>query len=471
MKSWMVKIVVLVMIAAGAAGIWHYTAGTPAAPTAYSTAPVVRGDLTGTIGATGTVEPEEVVDVGAQVAGQVISFGTDVGGKPVDYGSTVEAGMILAQLDDEVWQADLAQANAQFQQAEAQVVAATANVAVLVAKLAQARADWERAQKIGPSDALAATTYDGYKAAYETAVANVDAGRAAILQAQAQVAVAAASVNRAKRNLGFCVIKSPVRGVVIDRRVNIGQTVVGSMNAASLFLIAKDLKRMEIWVAVNEADIGALKPGQPVTFQVDAFPGETFTGAVGQVRLNATMTQNVVTYTVEVVTDNSSGRLLPYLTANVKFMVDHRAGVLTVPNTALRWSPPARQAGEIEGKRQKAEGTTPKAEGTRQKSEGKSKKAEGGSQRAAGAARGHAGTLWVSEGGTLRSLRIRTGLSDGSLTEVWGEGVTEGLEVIIGENRATTGVKADSATAAADGTVNPFVPKLPSRRGMGGSPH
>jgi HlyD family secretion protein len=213
----------------------------------------------------------------------------------------------------------------------------------LKAKLNQAERDWQRAQKLGPSDALAQSTYDAYRSAYDTAVANVAVGKAAILQAKASLAQAEAVLRRAQRNLGYCTIKSPVKGVIIDRSVNIGQTVVASLNAPSLFLIAKDLKRMQVWVAVNEADIGKIRPGLPVTFTVDAFPGETFRGEVGKVRLNASMTQNVVTYTVEIVTDNSSGRLLPYLTANVQFELDRRTNVLMVPNAALRWKPSAEQ--------------------------------------------------------------------------------------------------------------------------------
>src|SRR5262249_41659128 len=137
----------------------------------------------------------------------------------------------------------------------------------------------------------------------------------------------------------YCTIKSPVNGVIIDRRVDIGQTVVSSLSAPSLFLIAKDLSKMQVLVQVNEADIGHVKPGDPVTFTADAFPGDSFEGKVRKVRLNATQTQNVVTYTVEIVTDNSSLKLLPYLTANVRFVVDHREQVLAVPNAALRWSP------------------------------------------------------------------------------------------------------------------------------------
>src|SRR4029450_5132323 len=138
--------------------------------------------------------------------------------------------------------------------------------------------------------------------------------------------------DRPHKSLGYCTITAPVKGVIIDRRVNIGQTVVASLNAPSLFLIAKDLKRMQVWVSVNEADIGSIKAGQPVRFTGDAYPNRAFHGEVNKVRLNAAMTQNVVTYTVEVTTDNSSGRLLPYLTANVQFEINRRRKVLVAPN-------------------------------------------------------------------------------------------------------------------------------------------
>ena len=453
MKSWIAKALLAAAVAAGTSSCWNRQA-TPS----YATAKVEKTDIVETIGATGTVEPEEVVDVGAQIAGQVIAFGKDTAGKSVDYGSVVEAGSMLAQLDDEVYRADLAQAEAQHGQAEAQVASAEANLAVLTAKFNQAKADWERAQKLGPSDALAATTYDNYKAAYETALANLDTGRAAIQQAKAQIAIADAAVARAKRNLGYCVIKTPVRGVVIDRRVNIGQTVNGSMNAASLFLIAKDLRRMQVWVAVNEADIGSLKPGMPATFQVDAFPGREFKGEVGKVRLNATMTQNVVTYTIEVVTDNSDGKLLPYLTANVKFEAARRDGVLAVPNAALRF--------------------TPKNSETAAKTAEAGKTQKGQHQKTTEETRGEThkrGTLWVrvrdGEGG-LRPVAVRTGLSDGTKTEVEGEGLAEGMEIIVADSpaKATSATAAmpstgTGATADSNGTTSPFAPKMPNRRG------
>ncbi len=422
----------------------------------YTTATVKRGDLVATIGATGTIEPEEVVDVGAQVAGLINTFGTDRNGKMIDYGSEVEAGTVLAKIDDSMYAADARQSEAQVQQAKAQVAAAEANLLQLKARLDQAQRDWERARKIGSSDALAVSLYDGYKAAYDGAVANVTAGEAAILQARAAVAQAEAALSRTQLNLGYCVIKSPVKGVIIDRRVNIGQTVVASLNAPSLFLIAKDLKRMQVWVAVNEADIGNIKPGQPVTYTVDAFQGETFKGEVGQVRLNATMSQNVVTYTVEVNTDNSSGKLLPYLTANMQFQVDRRDNVMMVPNAALRWTPqPERivpDARSVMGKSRHSAGAG---------------MAGGYAQRNAVDAAGTMvpkSTVWVVDGKYVRPVRIRVGITDGTMTEVQGDRLSEGAEVILSEVSTAAGALQNGSNAASSTNSNPFVPQMPGRR-------
>lgn len=207
------------------------------------------------------------------------------------------------------------------------------------AKLDQAASDWERAQKLGPSDALSQSDYNTYKANFGIAQANVGVDEAAITQAKATVAQSEAALKKAQQSLAYCTITSPVKGVIIDRRVTIGETVVSSLNSPSLFLIAKDLTQIQVWVSVNEADIGNIRPDQPVTFTVDAYPGKTFHGTVGKVRLNATMTQNVVTYTVEVNTENLDSKLLPYLTANVQFEVNHLNNALLVSNAALRWYP------------------------------------------------------------------------------------------------------------------------------------
>jgi HlyD family secretion protein len=441
-------LVIAVVLALGAGLVGWYLKREDPQTTTYRTEQVTRGDLLVSIRATGTVEPEEVVDVGAQVAGQILSFGKDANGKTIDYGSPVEAGTVLAKIDDSLYSADEAQAQAQVQAAAAALQRAEADLEQMKAKLQQADRDWRRAQKLGPSEALAQSSYDAYQSAYETAAANVAVGQAAILQSKASLAQAEAVLRRAQRNLGYCTIKSPVKGIIVDRRVNIGQTVVSSLNAPSLFLIAKDLTRMQVWVAVNEADIGKIHPGLPVTFTVDAFPGETFRGEVGKVRLNASMTQNVVTYTVEIVTDNSTGRLLPYLTANVEFQLDRRSNVLMVPNAALRWRPSAEQVdpesreafAKLSARRGKPESGSAQP----------SKSLEGAP---AGTTRA---TLWVPEGGYVKPIRVRSGLSDGMNTEIQGEGLTEGMKV-------ATGVQTQ--TENQDVATNPFTPKFPPRGG------
>ncbi len=388
--------------------------------------------------------------MGAQVAGQILSFGKDANGKTVDYGSPVQAETVLAKIDDSLYSADEAQAQAQVQSAAATLQRAEADLEQLKAKLQQADRDWRRAQKLGPSEALAQSSYDAYQSAYETATANVAVGRATILQARASLAQAEAVLRRAQRNLGYCTIKSPVKGVVVDRRVNIGQTVVASLNAPSLFLIAKDLTRMQVWVAVNEADIGKIQPGLPVAFTVDAFPGEIFRGEVGKVRLNASMTQNVVTYTVEIVTDNSNGRLLPYLTANVQFELDRRSNVLLVPNAALRWRPSTEQV-------------APEARDAFEKLAARKGKPEAGSSPPskspdASVATASRAALWVAEGDYVKPIRVRVGLTDGTYTEVQGEGLTEGMNIVTGVQTQTN--NKDVAT-------NPFTPKFPTKPGGG----
>jgi HlyD family secretion protein len=548
-------VVILVLLALASVVVaWRTRAGSRQAAK-LQTVQVARGDLAVTISATGTIEPEDAIDVGAQVGGKVLSFGKGTDDQPVDYGSSVEEGALLARIDEALHTAQVEQALARVQQAEGKVLQAAAEVQTaeaqvqvaeaeaqsaesqiqaadakvngadagvqqaegsvvkaeadlrqLQAKLDQARSDWDRAQKLGPSEALAQSSFDAYKAAYEGAVANVAVGEAAIRiakatrvqaastvaetkasatqaraaaakakaavaqargtlaqakstipQAEGQLAEAKGTLAEARRNLSYCTITSPVKGVIIARRVNVGQTVVASMETPSLFLIAKDLRQMQIWVAVNEADIGRIKPGQPVTFTVDAFPGETFRGAVRKVRLNASMTQNVVTYTVEISTDNASGRLLPYLTANVKFEVARADNALLVPSAALRWTPSLEQVAP-----EYREGPPATPNGSKPASE------TAGGQPASPGSTGTTATpgiLWVIHGQYVRPIPVTVGLSDGVQTEVRGEGVEEGMEVVAG-------VQAQGA-AAPSGTANPFTPKMPKpppKVGGGGPP-
>ena len=270
-------------------------------------------------------------------------------------------------------------------------------------------------------------------------------GQAAILQARAGLAQSQAVFSRAKRNLSYCTITSPVKGVIIDRRVNIGQTVVASLNAPSLFLIAKDLTRMQVWVAVNEADIGRIHAGQPVTFSVDAFPDQTFQGTVGKVRLNAAMTQNVVTYTVEIITDNKDGRLLPYLTANVQFELQNLNDVLTVPNAALRWTPETDQIAPRfrEPMQQKVQTGSQTTQGHRSGTKTK-QISNGNNQR----------FLWTLDGAYVRPMEVRAGASDGIMTAVEGDDLTEGMPVVTGM------MTSDSKPGDAR---NPFAPQFPRR--------
>jgi HlyD family secretion protein len=484
-------VLLILLIAGGGGGYWYFNReGGPG--TLFRTAEVQRGDLMVTISATGTVEPEEVIDVGAQVLGKIQAFGKDPrdNGKVVDYGTPVEEGTVLAHIDDSLYAADVAQAAAALAVAEASVKRARADLEQLNARLLQAERNWKRAQELGPSRALSATDYESYEAAYETAKANVSVGQAAILQAERTVQQATATLERANTNLGYCTIRSPVKGVIIDRRVNIGQTVVASLNAPSLFLIAKDLRKMQVWAAVNEADIGNIFPGQAVSFTVDAYPGLEFHGEVGKIRLNATMTQNVVTYVVEINTDNSDGKLLPYLTANVRFEVARRQNVLMVPNAALRWSPAIEDmapdvrptlAGNGQGRGPRGEGrgiggagaATGGSEGGGRGGSavpapsggegrppatapaGRAGRRRAGSRPATQIAR-PTGRVWVRDGKYARPVTVHIGHTDGTMTEIESDRLVEGSEVIVGVQ----------AKGAVESVNNPFAPQIfgPSRR-------
>jgi HlyD family secretion protein len=285
-------------------------------------------------------------------------------------------------------------------------------------------------------------------------------------------------LDRANRNLGFTTIKSPVTGVIIDRRVNIGQTVVASLNAPSLFLLAKDLQRMEVWVAVNEADIGNIHQDQPVSFTVDAFPGHTFQGRVAKIRLNASMTQNVVTYTVEVSADNSEKLLLPYLTANVQFEVSRSDNAMLVPNAALRYTPADEQISPAAKEEMNKATSRPSGEASSNSGGGEQRQGRRRRDGAGGAGatsrpsrsgssgdRWRPGMVWVRDGQFLKPLKVRAGTTDGAQTEIVGQDVTEGMEVVVGQV-AQQGSQARGAGGGQQ-SANPFIPQFPSRGGRG----
>lgn len=400
--------IMAVLWAGGAAGYWYWN-DAHANRVRYRTVAVRRGDLTNAISATGTIEPEEVVDVGAQVAGEILGFGDDPrgGGKSISYGTPVEKGTVLARLDDKLFRARVDQMRANVAKSEADVQQAEA-------RLRQSERNVERNKKLlsrGP----------GFVAPQDVdnALSAVESDKAALALARSGVAVSKANLEEAEANLGYTTIRSPVKGVILDRRVNIGQTVVASLNAPSLFLIAKDLSRMEIWASVNETDIGSIHPGQAVKFTVGTFPNESFHGKVAQVRLNASMVQSVVTYTVVVAVDNAGGRLMPYLTARLEFEVDGRRGVLLVPKAALRWQPkPDHVAPEArdEYARLLAARARSAAEPVR----------SGASSE---------GVLWETRGEFVWPIRVKVGLSDGINAQVEGLGVDDNARVVVGIER------------------------------------
>ena len=415
-----VLLAVLLLAGLGAGAWWWRAHNRPTL--SFTTTPSKRGTVVASIGATGTIEPLETVDVGAQVAGRISAFGKDKDHNTVDYGSVVEEGALLAKIDDSVYAADLSVA-------KAGQLSAAASLEQMKAKLDQAAADWARAQELFKSKLISQVDYDSAKANYEVAKANVSVANSGVAQAQADL-------EKAQRNLDFCTINSPVSGVIIDRRVNIGQTVVASLNAPSLFLIARDLTKMQIWASVNEADVGRVKPGTEVTFTVDAYPGREFPGVVGKVRLNATMTQNVVLYTIEINIDNPDKLLLPYLTANVRFQLSCQTNALLVPNAALRWTPsslaqiasdarPATSAG--------SPANDPPAGDPPTKDKGQSRK-----------------TLWIRDGDFVRPIEVTAGTTDGANTAVAADTLREGQEVVTGE----------TAASAQSDVKNPFLPKI-----------
>jgi HlyD family secretion protein len=402
-----------VLWGAGALGVWYWN-DAHAQRITYRTIPVRRGELRSTINATGTIEPEEIVEVGAQVPGQVRSFGTDPHDpkKPVSYGSKVEAGTVLARLDDTVFRT-------RVDQARGRVARAEADVEQTEVKLGQADRERDRTQKLRSRNVGMVAVQD-----YDTALTNFESARATLSVARAAMAIARADLAEAEANLGYTTIRSPVRGVILDRRVNLGQGVAAGPGVPSLFLIARDLDRLEIWSSVNEADIGSIHVGQVVRFTVSSLPRESFEGKVSQIRLNASMNQNVVTYTVVVSVDNSGGRLLPYLTARLTFEVQVRRDVLLVPNAALRWQPrvqnvipEARETYALSLRRRAPDKAEPGPTETSDSDEPN-------------------GLIWLKQGEMVRPVEVRVGLSDGVFTEIRAEGLSEATPVVIGANRA-----------------------------------
>jgi HlyD family secretion protein len=323
-------IAVLVLIAAlgGVTGAWYYRRG--GTEIGFTTAPVGRGDIVDTVGATGTLQAVTTVQVGSQVSGSIQELGAD-------FNSIVKKGQVIARLDPSLFDAQVQQSQANLAQARANLTKARSELDRSKVQLVDAQQKFGRAQELSSRSLLATSELDAAKVAVDTAKAGVASQEATVTQVQAAVTQSEASLNQAQVNRAHTIIEAPIDGIVTQRSVDVGQTVAASMQAPTLFVIAADLKEMQVNANIDEADVGRIRPGQHVSFRVDAYPTDNFEGVVTQIRLQPVVVQNVTTYGTVITVPNTQLKLKPGMTANVKIEIANRAGVLRVPNAALRF--------------------------------------------------------------------------------------------------------------------------------------
>ena len=302
------------------------------APTQYYTAKVDRGDIRQVVDATGTINAVTTVQVGSQVSGTIAKL-------YADFNSHVKKGQVVAQIDPSLFEGTLSQAKADLENARANLAAAHANTEKAKATAIQTKADYERNLALTKEGVVSQQALDLAKANSDSAQAQVSAALAQESQARAQVAQKEAAVKVAQTNLNYTTIHAPIDGTVVARNVDVGQTVAASLQAPTLFTIAQDLTKMQVYAKTDESDVGQIRPGQRVTFKVDAYPRDTFVGKVSQVRMNSTVVQNVVTYDTIVDFDNPDLKLFPGMTAYVTIPVASANNVIKVPNGALRYKP------------------------------------------------------------------------------------------------------------------------------------
>jgi HlyD family secretion protein len=302
----------------------------------HFTSRVERGEIHDVVEATGMINAVITVQVGSQVSGVIAKL-------YVDFNSRVHKGQVVALIDPALLQGALLQATADSENAKANLVAAKANLEKAKAALVQTKADYDRAVRLTKDGITSQQQLDLAKANYDSANASVGGAAANVAQAEAQVSQKDAAVKVAQTNLDYTVIKSPIDGTVVARNVDVGQTVAASLQAPTIFTIAQDLTKMQVYAKTDESDVGNVKLGKEVSFKVDAFPKDTFRGVVSQVRMNATTIQNVVTYDTIIDFDNPDLKLFPGMTAYVTIPVATVRNVLKLPNTALRYKPPMAQ--------------------------------------------------------------------------------------------------------------------------------
>lgn len=401
-RSWKWVVLTTVVILLAGLVLWGLKFRADSTPK-YQTADVTSGSLTQLVTATGTLNPETNVQVGCQISGVITKL-------YVDWNSQVTKGQLVAQIDPQSYQADMSSSEGNLANAQAAM------------ELAQVNAN--RAQELYDSKLIPRSDYD-------TAAATLH-------QTQAMVKVDQAAVQKAKVNLAYCTIYSPVDGIVISRNVDIGQTVAASLNAPILFQIANDLTKMQIDSNVAEADVGGVENGQQVDFSVDAFPYRTFHGSVVQIRNSPIIVQNVVTYDTVIEVNNADLKLRPGMTANVSIIIAHRDDALKIPNSALRFHPP--EASTTKGGFGGAGSSSPPA------APGSGSHPGGPPGQHSGGGRRPTHTVYVLKDDRLEPVQIKTGITDGIFTEV-----TDGLRA--GDKVVTSALYRSGGPAA---PTNPF---------------
>ena len=329
MKRALIGLLIVGAIGAGA-GAYYIRRGGPEIQ--VNTAPITRGDIIDSVGATGTLQAVTTVQVGSQVSGNIQWLGAD-------FNSIVKKGQVIARLDPSLFDAQLQQARANLSQTRANLTKAQSDLERAKVQLIDAQQKYSRAKELAAKSLLPQSDLDAAKIAVDSAQATLASQQATVAQTQAAVSQSQASVNQNQVNLDHTVIGAPIDGIVIQRSVDVGQTVAASMQAPTLFVIAADLTKMQVNANIDEADVGRIRPGQHVTFRVDAYPTETFEGTVSQIRLQPLVVSNVTTYGTVIDVPNAQLKLKPGMTANVKVEIAKRSDALRVANAALRFRP------------------------------------------------------------------------------------------------------------------------------------
>lgn len=414
-------------------------------PPEYFTARVERGDIREVVEATGTINAVTTVQVGSQVSGTVSQLFAD-------FNSSVKKGQLIAQIEPSLFEGALLQARADLENARANLAAAQANLERAKATAVQARAEYERTKRLEAEGVLSQQQLEVARANAESADAAVSAGRAQVTQAAAQVKQRAAAVEVARTNLSHTRIIAPIDGTVVSRNVDVGQTVAASLQAPTLFTIAQDLTEMQVYAKTDESDVGQIQVGQRATFKVDAFPRDNFEGRVAQVRMNATIVQNVVTYDTVIEFKNPDLKLFPGMTAYVTIPVASAQNVLKVPNGALRYKP---DMAPEEIRALYAKYGIKDALGPNEERQRRREQPGGGSEEAAPqprASRASTAIIWkLRPDKTLEPVHIRTGITDRTVTELVGvlEGtLNEGDVLVIGAATAGGGISGTQSPLA-----------------------